>query len=333
MVENKKYIRTEGLVSIISPCYNGALYIHRLLDSVLSQNYEHIEFIIVDDGSIDNSKDVIESYTTKYSGRGYSLSYMYQQNSGQAAAVDKALKHVTGEFLIWPDSDDYFSSPESISTFVDRFDELDECYGVVRSYVNLVSEDDGKLLSVRKPYIEKEKLFEEFFTGKESVAVAGSYMVRMTAFDFANPRRSIYTIDHPQNWQLLLPVLYHFKCLTIKEPLHNIVVRTNSHSTNNKPYTEHIKGFEGYSRIINHTIDDIDMPDNEKERYKYIYKRYNLYEKLTYAINYYQKEDSRKYAKELSTCGGYVSNAKKFKIVLLSIHPYLLRIFNILRRS
>lgn len=328
----EKYIRTEGLVSIVSPCYNGALYIHRLLDSVLSQNYEHIEFIIVDDGSTDNSKDVIDSYMPKYSRRGYSLSYIYQQNSGQAAAVDKALKHVTGEFLIWPDSDDYFSSPESISTFVDRFEELDESYGIVRSYANLVSEDDGILLSVRKPYIEKEKLFEEFFTGKESIAVAGSYMVRMSAFDFANPKRSIYTIEHPQNWQLLLPVLYHFKCYTIKEPLHNIVARTDSHSTNNKPYTEHIKGFEGYSRIINNTIDSIDMPDDEKKIYKIQYKRQNLFEKLTYAINYYQKEDSRKYAKELVESGGYVSSKKKFKIALLLIHPSFLRMFDTIHR-
>ena len=71
--------------------------------------------IVVDDGSTDNSKETIESYKSKFEEKGYSLLYIYQNNNGQAAAIDKGLKYVSGEYLIWPDSDDYFSFPSSIS--------------------------------------------------------------------------------------------------------------------------------------------------------------------------------------------------------------------------
>ncbi len=317
----------KGLVSIVSPCYNGACYVHRLLDSVLLQIYESIEMIVIDDGSTDDTKAVIELYVDRFKSRGYTLTYLHQQHSGQSSAINKALKLVTGEFLIWPDSDDYFTAPDSISKFVSAFCSLNNDYGIVRSYVNNIT-DDGNFLCIRKPKVNKDKLFEEFFTGLESIAVAGSYMVRMSAFDYSIPGRNIYTIDYPQNWQLLLPVLYHFKCHTIKEPLHTIVVRKNSHSTNNKPYSLHLTGFDGYARIINNTIDAIDMPDTEKNRYKAVYRRYSLFEKLTYAINYYQAQDSRRFAKELIDCGGHVSSSKKFKIALLSTSPLLLKFFN-----
>lgn len=56
----------KNLVTILTPCYNGAKVIHRLLDSVLVQDYPHIEMIVVDDGSTDNSKETIESYKSKF---------------------------------------------------------------------------------------------------------------------------------------------------------------------------------------------------------------------------------------------------------------------------
>ena len=49
----------KNLVTILTPCYNGAKVIHRLLDSVLVQDYPHIEMIVVDDGSTDNSLSLI----------------------------------------------------------------------------------------------------------------------------------------------------------------------------------------------------------------------------------------------------------------------------------
>ena len=325
--------QTKDLVSIITPCYNGGGYVHRLLDSVLGQDYPAIEMIVVDDGSTDKTKEVIESYIPKFEAKGYTLRYVYQENAGQAAAANNALKYVSGEYMIWPDSDDYFALASTISKFVDCFKKLSDDYGIVRCYANNVSDETNELLGVRKYNIKKEKIFEEYFTGKESIAVAGLTMIRMSAFDKANPQREIYTGDHPQNWQLFLPVAYQYKHYTIEEPLHNIVIRTSSHShSTERPYSKHIAGFEGYLRILEHTIGNIDMPADEKKRYLTLARQHNAFEKLTYALNYYQKADSIRFSKEYTSNGGVLTMQKKVKIALLSIHPCMLRLFNLIKR-
>ena len=55
------------LVSIITPCYNGENVMHRLLDSILSQTYSNIEFILINDGSTDHSEEILVSYEKKFS--------------------------------------------------------------------------------------------------------------------------------------------------------------------------------------------------------------------------------------------------------------------------
>ena len=59
----------KGLVSIVTPCYNGEKLIHRLLDSVLRQDYQQIEMIVVDDGSKDQTRSVVEGYVETFENR------------------------------------------------------------------------------------------------------------------------------------------------------------------------------------------------------------------------------------------------------------------------
>lgn len=87
------------LVSLLTPCYNMEKYIFRLLDSVLSQTYPTVEMIIIDDGSSDKSADIIKSYIPKFSERGYSLKYVFQENSGQSVAIQNGLLLVKGKYL------------------------------------------------------------------------------------------------------------------------------------------------------------------------------------------------------------------------------------------
>jgi len=72
----------QKLISILTPTYNYGHFIHRLLDSVLQQTYNNIEMIIIDDGSTDNTKQVIDGYIEKFQKRGFSLNYIYQGNQG-----------------------------------------------------------------------------------------------------------------------------------------------------------------------------------------------------------------------------------------------------------
>lgn len=92
----------KGRVSIITPCYNGAKYIGETIESVLAQTYFDWEMIIVDDGSKDNSAEVIK----KYCGMDGRIQYVYQKNRGSAAARNNAIHRAQGQYIALLDADD-----------------------------------------------------------------------------------------------------------------------------------------------------------------------------------------------------------------------------------
>ena len=91
--------------SIIIPCYNAALHLQRTLDSILCQGYNNYEIILIDDGSKDNTLEIIQSYTTKYS----CIKYIHQLNKGVSAARNAGIKIATGSYLAFIDADDTIS--------------------------------------------------------------------------------------------------------------------------------------------------------------------------------------------------------------------------------
>lgn len=90
-------------VSIIVPVYNSEKYIERCLNSVISQTYKNIEIIIVDDGSSDNSFNVISKFDDKR------IKYFRKENEGVSIARNYGIKRASGEYLLFVDSDDYIS--------------------------------------------------------------------------------------------------------------------------------------------------------------------------------------------------------------------------------
>jgi glycosyltransferase involved in cell wall biosynthesis len=91
----------ESLVSIIMPVYNGADYVSRAINSVLSQTYSSYELIIVDDGSTDNSQDIIAPFLSNPK-----IKYISQANAGVAATRNNGIAIAQGEFVALLDQDD-----------------------------------------------------------------------------------------------------------------------------------------------------------------------------------------------------------------------------------
>ena len=89
------------LVSVIIGNYNYDCFIAQAIDSVLNQTYQNFELIVVDDGSTDNSREIIESYQDK-------LIAIYQENGGQGAAFNAGFAASKGEIICFLDSDDYY---------------------------------------------------------------------------------------------------------------------------------------------------------------------------------------------------------------------------------
>jgi glycosyltransferase involved in cell wall biosynthesis len=95
-----------GKVSVIIPAFNRARYIRQTLESVLNQSYPNIELIVVDDGSTDGTREVLESYTGKLT----LLQHPDRQNRGQSASINLGLDHASGDYIGILDSDDYIES-------------------------------------------------------------------------------------------------------------------------------------------------------------------------------------------------------------------------------
>jgi len=96
-----------GLVSVIIPTYNRAHLVTDAMDSVWAQTYRPIELIVVDDGSTDNTREVVERWGEEHSGDPqFELRYFYQENRGAPAARNLGLIESKGEFIQFLDSDD-----------------------------------------------------------------------------------------------------------------------------------------------------------------------------------------------------------------------------------
>lgn len=93
----------ENVISIIVPVYNVEKYLASCIDSLISQSYQALEIILVDDGSLDTSPIICDNYAKKDS----RIRVIHKKNGGAASAKNEALKVATGKYLTFVDSDDY----------------------------------------------------------------------------------------------------------------------------------------------------------------------------------------------------------------------------------
>ena len=96
-------MRAVPLVSVCMPCYNAGKYVAEALDSVLAQTYPNLEVIVVNDGSKDDSANVLERYRAK------GVTIIDQENAGQCAAANRAYADARGEYIKFFDADDILS--------------------------------------------------------------------------------------------------------------------------------------------------------------------------------------------------------------------------------
>lgn len=88
--------------SIIIPTFNRASLLRKAIESVLFQTYPEWELIIIDDGSTDNTKEIIQKYSDNR------IIYIYQQNKERSSARNNGIKHAKGKYICFLDSDDHF---------------------------------------------------------------------------------------------------------------------------------------------------------------------------------------------------------------------------------
>lgn len=93
------------MITVIIPVYNAEKYLKRTIKSVINQNYEEWEIIAVNDGSTDNSLNILQEFSELDS----RIHIISKENSGAGAARNEGLKYAKGEYVVFLDSDDYIS--------------------------------------------------------------------------------------------------------------------------------------------------------------------------------------------------------------------------------
>lgn len=222
-----------NLVSILTPTYNCGKFIRRLLDSVLMQTYPEIEMHVMDDGSKDDTREIVERYMPEFEKKGYRLHYHYQDNQGQSGAINNGLKLVNGRFLAWPDADDYYKTADAVECLVRALETADEHTAMSRCLTEYLNEEDlSYCREIKTAGVGKEELFEDCLFGTNGFWYnPGGYMVKFEALRQMIPELEIYTDRAAgQNWQLMLPILYRYKCITVPLVKYSVLIRRASHS-------------------------------------------------------------------------------------------------------
>lgn len=132
------------LVTVIVPAFNYARFISQTLDSVRGQTYQNWECVVVDDGSTDDTREVV----ARYAERDARIRYVHQQNRGLSAARNTGIKHSRGEFLQFLDADDLIEERkfEKQVEFLQSQPEIDIVYGAARSFTTNQNEGREQLI-------------------------------------------------------------------------------------------------------------------------------------------------------------------------------------------
>ena len=223
-------------ISVILPTYNQAEYLPKCIESVLNQTLDDFEFIIVNDGSTDNSKEIIESYKDKR------IRITNQSNKKLPGAVNSGLKISKGEYITWISSDCYCQKDflKELSLGLDENREI----GVVYSLCTHIDKD-GKVIKIsQKP---KSISITKLLSGNH---VGPSYMLRKSCVK----KVGLYdeSLIGTEDWDHWIRIAKHFKFMLIDKMLyyhrlHDKSLRTHLAPTFDmlriKQYEKNIKSF------------------------------------------------------------------------------------------
>lgn len=219
---------TATLVSVVIPVYNAASHLRETLESIFRQTYPAIEIVAVDDGSSDNSVEILLGY-------GNRVRLVQQPNSGPAVARNRGVAEASGEWIAFLDADDLWE-PRKIEI---QLKALNGCNWSYTDSVFMGGANDGKRDSELNEKLSGDVLDELIccnFIGTSSVLVRRDIFMEMNGFD--------PTLRSIQDWDLWMRIASQNPIAYINEPL----VRYRVHATSTSRSTR--KTLPNHLRVI-----------------------------------------------------------------------------------
>lgn len=196
-------------VSVIIPTYNRSAYVKDAIESVLSQSYSNLEIIVVDDGSTDDTRDVITLFADR-------VRYFYQDNKGPSSARNMGISEATGDFVAFLDSDDLWRQ-DKLEKQLKLFGENSRL-GLVASGHDVINHRGEHILS----YILKPKELNQLHSRRiiRNLFSTPSVLVRKSCFD------SVGVFDEKlyfaEDWDMWLRIISAYDAAMVNEPLATI---------------------------------------------------------------------------------------------------------------
>lgn len=236
-------------VSVIMPTYNRADFIKESILSVLKQNFKNLEIIIVDDGSSDNTRQIINSIKDER------IIYIYQKNKGRSAARNKAIEVARGKYLAFLDSDDLFMPGKIKKQF--EFLEKNLDYGMVYTSALNINEK-GEVMDVDYKATKSGNIYQDIafyiplVITLPTVMVKKKIVVSLHGFD-----EKMRRFEDTDMWRRIAK---RYRIYAMKEPLTKI----RAHRGNRMEHPEKL------IRALDYYVDKIFQEDKEVE---WLYKR------------------------------------------------------------
>lgn len=227
------------MFSVVIPSYNHSSFINRCIDSVLHQSLPDWELIVIDDGSSDNSNEIIADYAARDS----RITHVQQTNQGAHAAINCGLAMARGDFLTILNSDDEFSL-DRLARCLQVFAKEPEL-ALVSSWIDVIDADNNSL-GIKMGW----ENMEPWPVANKAASFAGSddYALNALMNNFVSTtsnmvfRRELYeliggmrNLRFAHDWDFLLRACSRFPCESVREPLMRYRIHgNNTISTNRK---------------------------------------------------------------------------------------------------
>jgi len=216
-------------VSVIIPTYNRAYLIGRAIQSVLDQSYHDFEIIIIDDGSTDNTEEVVKEFQKKDERIRY---IKHKGNKGYPKALNTGIKAARGEYIAFQDSDDEWL-PEKLKKQMEVFKNASSDVGVV--YTGFLRIEKDKKIYIPPSWVTHKEgnihkeLLKRNFVGTPAAIVKKECFEKTGMFDEYLPCF--------QDWELWIRISKYYQFRYIAEPLINAYCTPDSISANPEALT------------------------------------------------------------------------------------------------
>ena len=242
----------EPKVSILIPVYKAENYISKCLETVLGQTYQHLEIVIVDDASPDNSMAIAENVIQK-ADCNFDIKIIHnEKNQGIAKVRNILLDHATGDYILFVDSDDYIET-DAIESLVNLVNKTN-C-DIVRCGYFEVKGEKARIIS-QKPWNDKTDLLKQHIKAWDSTEAMWQLLIKRDLIE-THHIRFAEGVNASEDHLMMIKLYFYANCIAnLAKPVYYYRIDNEQSVTHVNPKAFHDSMYKGMDNAINFLKDN-----------------------------------------------------------------------------